>query len=121
MVRILASSLFRWLTAAAGGSRRIYSRRPEAEFPASSQTACRLLEGLCWPWIAGCASTDALRSLNNSVKLEDQHEISLIRGTSAPCAWRLSTKGRSRPQSALSGNARREGSKENVLAASGCF
>lgn len=116
-MRFLASSMLRWFTGAACGSRRILSRRLEAEFPAPSQTACRLLEdprGLC---IAGCASPDALRSLNNSVKLKDQYDISFIRETSPPFAWWLPTTRRSRPQSALSGNAAGESTAQDILAA----
>jgi hypothetical protein len=114
-MRLLASSLLRWMTVAAYGSRRVHFRREEAEFPAASQNACRLLEG---PFrgrrATGCASIDALRSFNNSVNIEDQHEISLIRETSAPFARWLPKKGRSRPASA--GDAR-ESSAENILAA----
>ena len=114
-MRLLASSLLRWMTVAAYGSRRVHFRREEAEFPAASQNACRLLER---PFrgrrATGCASIDALRSFNNSVNIEDQHEISLIRETSAPFAWWLPKKGRSRPASA--GDAR-ESSAENILAA----
>jgi hypothetical protein len=121
MMRLPASSLLRCLTVAAHGSRRVHSRRKEAEFPAASQNACRLLEG---PFrgrrAAGCASIGALRSFNNSVNIEDQHEISFIRETLAPSARRVPKTGRSRSWSALSGHAR-ESSQEDVLAAGGCF
>ena len=119
-MRVLASPLFQWLMAAAGDSRRIHSRLSEAEFPAPSQAACRSFEGFCRSWNAGRASTDALRSLNNSVNLKNQNDISSIRETFTPFAWRFSTKGRS--QLALSGQqATGEASSKNVLAAFGCF
>src|SRR5581483_10169017 len=120
-MRVLASFLFQWLTTAAGGSKRIDSRHSEAEFPASSQVACRSIEGLCRSCNAGRASTGALRSTNNSVKLRNQNDISSIRETPAPFARRFSTKGRS--QLALSGQqqARGETSGKNILAAFGCL
>ncbi len=118
MVRPLASPLIRCLTGAAHGSRRVHFRREEAEFPVASQNACRLLEG---PFrgrrAAGCASIGALRPFNNSVNLEDQHEISFTRETFAAFARRVPKTGRSRSWSA-SGRAR-ESSQEDVLAAVG--
>ena len=120
-MRVLASPLFQWLTAAAGDSKRIHSRHSEAEFPASSQAACRPIEGFCRSWNAGCASTDALRSLNNSVNIKNQNDISSIRETPASVAWRFSTKRRS--QFALSGQrqAPSEAPGKDVLAARGCL
>src|SRR5689334_9598176 len=105
MMRFLTSSMRRWFTRAACHSARIISRRLEAEFPAPSQTACRLLVDPRGSFIAGCASTDALRSFNNSVKLKDQYDISFIRETSPPFAWWLPTTGGARPQFALPGDA----------------
>jgi hypothetical protein len=120
MMRFLASSLVRLLTRAAGGSKRVHSRYQEAEFPAASQNACRLLEGpLRGSRGAGCASIDALRLFNNSVNLKDQNEISSIRERSAPFAGRIPTKGRSRP--ALSRKTRASSQEENVLATPGSF
>ena len=118
-MRILASSLIGRFSGAVCHSRTIHSQHQEAEFPASSQTACRLLEGPLGLWSAGCASTDALRSLNNWVNLKDQYEISFLRETLA-FAWWLPPKGRSRPQSASTGNACRESSKD-VLATGSCI
>jgi hypothetical protein len=63
---------------------------------------------------AGCASVDALRPFNNSVNIEDKHEISFIRETLAPFARRVPTEGRS---PALSTRAS-ESAQENILAES---
>src|SRR5438876_2889963 len=77
MMRLSASPLLRWLTVALCGSRRVYFRREEAEFPAASQNACRLLVSTFGGRrVTGCASIDALRPFNNSVNLEDKNEIS---------------------------------------------
>src|ERR1043166_1630274 len=96
-MRGLFSSLFRWLTAAAFGSRRFYFRPEQAEFPVAHQSACNLLYGPFRGRRAdGRASIDALRFHNNSVNIEDPHEISFIRETFAPFAWRLPPKGRPR-------------------------
>ena len=114
MMRVLASSLVRWLTAACI-SKRGHFRRRETEFPAASQNACRLLEGTFrGPRVAGCASIDALRQFNNSVNLEDHNEISFIREALAASARRTPTTGRSKaasPRGAL------ESPQENILAA----
>jgi hypothetical protein len=119
MTRGFISSLLRWLTGAACGSRRVHFRLMEAGFPAASQNACRLLEGTSrGPRAAGCASIDALRPFSNSVNLEDQHEISFIRETIASFARRIPPKGRAK--AALSRRAS-ESSEENILAASCCI
>jgi hypothetical protein len=121
MMLFPASSLFRRLATAVGGLRQVRSRHLETEFPAASQIACRLPthSGL---WFAGCASFDALLSHDNWVNIEDQHDISFIGETSAPFAWWLPTKGRSRAQSTFSGNAFGEAApKEDVLAAHRCL
>ena len=94
-MRGVFSSLFRSLVMAAFGSRRSYFRPEQAEFPAAHQSfdfVNRPFRGRC---VAGCASTDALRSINNSVNIEHQHEISFIRETLAPFARRFPPKGRS--------------------------
>src|SRR6266446_1041667 len=103
MMRDFASSLLRWLTVAAGGSTRIHFRLDEAEFPAASQSARKLLERT-WPGsrAADCASIDALRPFNNWVNLEDQYELLFTRETPASFARRVPTMGRSR---AFLGNA----------------
>jgi hypothetical protein len=93
-MRGFSSSPFRWLIVAAFGSKRVHSRPEEAEFPVARQSACRL-QPFPGQRAAGCASIDALRSYNNSVNIEDPHEISSIWETLAPIAWRLSPKGRS--------------------------
>ena len=115
MMRGFASSLLRWLTIAAGGSTRVHFRLDEAEFPAASQSACKLLERTL-PGLRAvdCASIDALRPFNNWVNLEDQYELLFTRETPAPFARRVPTIGRS---SALPRNAR-ETAQENIRAAS---
>jgi hypothetical protein len=117
MMHVLASSLLRWLTVAACISKRVYFRRNEAEFPATSQNACRLLERTVQGRRgAGCASPDALRLFNNSVNLKDHNEISFIREASASFTRRIQTKGRSK--GAFSTSAR-ESPEKDILAAIG--
>src|SRR6266487_1203620 len=119
MVRDFKVSLFRWLAVAAGGSRRVGFRLEEAEFPAASQSAGKLLERpLRSSRAADRASIDALRPFNNWINLEDNHELSFIRKTLAPFARRVPTKGRS--PFALSKRGR-ESSQENILAAGRCI
>jgi len=114
-MRGVSSSLFRWVTAAVFGSRRFYFRRKQAEFPVTHQYACNLryepLPGRC---AAGRASIDALRRTNNSVNIEDPHEISFIREARAAFARRLSPKGWPRASSGIATQSR---SKANILAA----
>jgi len=114
-MRGVSSSLFRWVTAAVFGSRRFYFRRKQAEFPVTHQYACNLryepFPGRC---AAGRASIDALRRTNNSVNIEDQHEISFIREALAAFARRLSPKGRPRASSGIATQSRPQA---NVLAA----
>src|SRR4029077_15391372 len=94
-MRGVFTSLFRWIIATIFDSRRFYFRRKQAEFPVTHQTAWDLsdepVRGRC---VAGCASTDALRLTNNSVNIEDLHEISFIRETLAAFARRFPPKGR---------------------------
>jgi hypothetical protein len=119
MMRDFKVSLFRWLTVAAGGSRRVRFRLEEAEFPAASQSAGKLLERtLRSSRAADRASIDALRPFNNWVNLKDNHELSFIRKTLAPSARRVPTKGRS--PLALSKRGR-ESSQANILAAGRCI
>ena len=115
-MRTFASSLLRCLRTPACDSRQVHFRLNEVEFPAASQSACKLFE-----WTLGdsratdSASIDALRPSNNWVNLKDQHELLLIRETLAPFAWRVPT-----PEQwplALS-TGRNESSEENILAAS---
>ena len=116
MMRDFAFSLFRWLTVAAGGSRRVRFRLEEAEFPAASQSACKLLERtLRSSRAADRASIDALRPFNNWVNLKDNHELSFIRKTLAPVARRISIP--ARWPRALSGTAGKS-AQENILATS---
>src|SRR5207244_3848335 len=66
MMRDFASSLVRWLTVAACGSRRVHFRRDEAEFPTASQNACDFLERTFrGSRAADGAPSDALRPFNN--------------------------------------------------------
>ena len=112
MMRLLASSLFRWLTVAVYGSN--HSRPGEVEFPGASQNAGSLFGTFRGRRAAGCASVDALRPFNNSVNIEDKHEISFIRETLAPFARRVPTEGRSPALSTRAG----ESTQENILAES---
>jgi len=109
MMRLLASSLFRWLTVAVYGSN--HSRPDAVEFPAAWQNAVWTLRGRR---AAGCASVDALRPFNNSVNIEDKHEISFIRETLAPFARRVPTERRPPALSRRAG----ESAQENILAKS---
>lgn len=121
MMRFSASLMFCRLTVALFGSRGLFFRREEAEFPAALSRhggTGRMLESTFrGRGVAGCASsTDALHPINNSVNLENQHEISFIRETCAAFARRIPTKGRT--PAALSRGAP-ERSQENILAAVG--
>ena len=108
------SSLIRWLTEAVFGSIRPYFRREQAEFPVTHPSACNLLYGPLPGWCAaGRASIDALRCTNNSVNIEDQHEISFIREATAAFARRLSAEGRA----FSSARDPRQHAKENLVAA----
>jgi hypothetical protein len=118
MMRSSASSLLRWLSAPAYGSRQVHFRLDEAEFPAASQSACKLFERtLADSRAADGASIDALRPFNNWVKLKDHYELLFIRETPAPFARRVPPQG---PRT-LSGSAgRSENSKKDILAAARC-
>ena len=117
-VRTVASSLLRCLRAPACDSRQVHFRLNEVEFPAASQSACKLFE-----WTLGDsraadrASIDALRPFNNWVKLKNQHELLFIWETLPPFARRGPPQGL-RP--ALAGSAgESETSKKDILAAGG--
>ena len=115
-MRGVSSSLFRWITVAVFGSRRFYFRRNQAEFPVTHQSVCNLrYEPLLGRCATGRASIDALRRTNNSVNIEDPHEISFIREALAAFARRLSPKGRPRPiaSSGIAGQT----PQANILAA----
>src|SRR6266581_3554831 len=117
MMRTFASSLLRWLIAPARGSRQVHFRLNEAEFPAVSQSACKLFERtLSDSRAVDGASIDALRPFNNWFKLKDQHELLFIRETLAPSARGIPTQEQLRT---LSGSAgRSENAKKDILAAS---
>jgi hypothetical protein len=115
-MRCFASSLLRWLTATAYGSR--FFRHDEAEFPAAPQTACNLLGRTeRGSRAADCAPSDALRPPNNRLTIQDQYELSFIRETLAPFAGRFSTEGRS-PRGAFTPDCKSV--QENILAAACC-
>jgi len=117
MMRAFASLLLRWLSAPACGSRQLYFRLKEAEFPAASQSACKLFEWtLSGSRAADCASLDALRPFNHWVNLKDQHELLFIRETSPPFAGWIPTQEQWAPAPST---GRSESSEENLLAA-GC-
>src|SRR5260370_7588700 len=80
MMRTFASSLLRWLSAPACGSRQLYFRLNEAEFPAASQSACKLFEWtLSDSRAADRASIDALRPFTHWVNLKDHLNLYSIR------------------------------------------
>jgi hypothetical protein len=87
------------------------------EFPAASQNACNVLErALRGSHAADGASIDALRLFNHWINIKDQHELSFIRETRAPFAWRFPTKRRS----TFAPEGRRgESSQENILEEAG--
>jgi hypothetical protein len=116
-MRTVASSLLRWLRTLACDSRQVHFRLNEVEFPAASQSACKLFE---WTFgdsrAADRASIDALRPLNNWVKPRNQHELLFIWETLAPFARRDAPQ----RQPTLSGSAgESETSKKDILAAGG--
>jgi len=115
MMRTFASPLLRWLSAPACDLRQLYFRLNEAEFPAASQSACKLFEWtLSDSRAADCASIDALRPFNQWVNLKDQHELLFIRETPPPFARWVPTQ----EQWALAPSAgRSESSEESILAA----
>src|SRR6266700_6110864 len=93
MMRTFASSLLRWLITPAFGSRQVHFRLNEAEFPAASQSACKLFEWtLSDARAADGASIDALRPFDNWFNLKDQHELLFIWETLAPSAQRSPTQ-----------------------------
>ncbi len=117
MMRTFASSLLRWLITPAFGSRQVHFRLNEAEFPAASQSACKLFEWtLSDARAVDGASIDALRPFNNWFKLKDQHELLFIRKALASSARGIATQG----QRTLAPSAgRSENAKKDILAA-GC-
>jgi hypothetical protein len=117
VMRTFASSLLRWLSALAYGSRQVHFRLSEAEFSTASQSACKLFKRTDSRAADG-ASIDALRPFKNWVKLKDHYELLFIRETPAPFTRRVPPQG---PRT-LSGSAgRSESSKKDVLAAARRF
>ena len=112
MKRGFSSSRFDWLTTADCILRRFYFRHDEAEFPTASQTVCNLWTSR-GSRAADCASSDALRPLNNWAIIEDHHELLSTGETPAPWARSASTKGRPRT---FSGPARASSETKNTLA-----
>ena len=112
MKRGFSSSRFDWLTETGCTLGRFYFRHDEAEFPTASQTVCNLRTSR-GSRAADRASLDALRPLNNLVKIKDQHELAFIRETPAPWARPVSTEGRART---FSRSTRTGTEAENILA-----
>ena len=77
--------------------------------------AGNLLESIPWDRRATdrVPTVGTLRPLHHWEKIEDQYELSFIRETPAPVAWRFSTQGRG--TRALSGRSAK-GAQENILA-----
>ena len=119
MTRGFQSSLFCWLMMACS-SRRIFSRRDEAEFPVAESGRGRTCSLLNFRGLRAqdCASTDALRPYKHRLNIQYQHELSLIRQTFAAFARRLPTKGRSPSASA---RCRGEAREKDILAADRCI
>jgi hypothetical protein len=117
MKRGSSSSRSDWLCKTGCILRSFYFRRDETEFPMASSRiggACN-----CWTfWGLGATGRvrhrRTLRPLNNLVKIEDKHELAIIRETPAPRARSLSTEGRART---VSRAAAPTGSKENIILA----
>jgi hypothetical protein len=115
MVRTFASFLVRLLSAQVCGSRQVHFRLDEAEFPAASQSACRLIESTLGDWrAADSASIGALRTIKNWIKLKDQHELLFIWETLAPVARGTATEGRPRTLSGSAGGIK--SAKKDILA-----
>lgn len=94
-MRIFASLLIRWVTAAGRHLVREFSRPYEAEFPDVTQTAYEQLEWtLRGSRTLDGACSDALRPHSNWINIEDQHDNSLIGEKWAAAAGRLAQKGR---------------------------
>ena len=120
MTRGFPSSLYCWLMMMACSSRRIFSRRDEAEFPVAESGRGRTCSLLNFRGLRAqdCASKDALRPFKHRLNIQYQHELSFIRQTFAAFARRLPTKGRSPSASA---RCRREARKKDILAADRCI
>jgi len=118
MRQIFAASLLRWLSAPACGSRQVYFRHTEAEFPLASQKRkfewtlddSRAADGV--PSLFG-----ALRPFNNWTKPKNQHELLFIRNTLTPLARWGPTQRKSRTLSGPAGSGK--DAKKDILA-TGC-
>src|SRR5256886_17656405 len=111
VMRTFASSLHRWSSTRACGSREVDSRLDEAEFPTASQSA--LFEWTLDDWrAADGASFDALRPFINWIKPKDQHELLFKWETLASFARRFPTPWQ-RPRA--SSARRSEGAKKDIL------
>ncbi len=115
VMRTFASSLHRWSSTRAYGSREVDSRLDEAEFPTASQST--LFEWALDDWRAADGVPNAFGTLhpyNNWTKRKDQHELLFNWETLAPFAWRFPTPW----QWPRASSARRsEGAKKDILAA----
>ena len=117
-MRTFASSVLRCLRTPACDSRQVHFRLNEVEFPAASQSACKLFD-----WTLGDsraadrASIDALRSFNNWVKLKNQYELLFKWETLRPFARRGPPQGQPGTLSGSAGES--ETSEKDILAAGG--
>ena len=119
VMRTFASSLHRWSSTRAYGSREVDSRLDEAEFPTASQST--LFEWALDDWRAADGVPNAFGTLhpyNNWTKPKDKHELLFNGQTFASFAHGLPTPWqRSRASSAR----RSEGAKKDILAADCCI
>ena len=117
-MRTFASSVLRCLRTPACDSRQVHFRLNEVEFPAASQSACKLFD-----WTLGDsraadrASIDALRPFNNWVKLKNQYELLFKWETLRPFARRGPPQGQPGTLSGSAGES--ETSEKDILAAGG--
>ncbi len=117
MLRTIAASLFRWLSAPGCALRQVHFRHDEAEFPSALQGACNKFDSALYesrvadgvPRFFG-----ALRPFNTWTELEDQHELLFIGKTLTPLARWERTQRKSRTLSEPPGTS--ENTEENTLA-----
>ncbi len=117
MLRTVAASLLRWLSAPDCALRQVCSRHNKAEFPSAQQDACNKFD---WNLDESRAADGvlsffgALRPFNTWTELEDQHELLFIGKTLTPLARWERTQRKSRTLSEPPGTS--ENTEENTLA-----
>jgi len=117
MLRTVAASLLRWLSAPDCALRQVCSRHNKAEFPSALQGACNKFD---WTLDESRAADGvlsffgALRPFNTWTELEDQHELLFIGKTLTPLARWGRTQRKSRTLSGLTGSS--ETAEKNILA-----